>query len=293
MAATDDRAAVTRDGVQVLGLTRFSVPSVTGFRKPPKALAERRAFLYDPARLALRFAWFEHVHLPALAAQSDPDFRHIVVLGEDFPEPWRARMEALAAGIPQLVLSYAAPIMHRQAYAEAIERQIDPGAKAVIQFRMDDDDGVTDGFVRDLRRDFRRARGLFRQHGLLALDHNRGITLHADANRGKLVARHHAHCSVAIAIVTRPGDGHHVLDYFHDQIWRDMPALSFPGEMAWVRGVHGDNDSGTVSDHGRYKMDEGEMRKILRRRFKIDLSARRAALRAQARQYPQAGAKAR
>ncbi|WP_281842547.1 putative rhamnosyl transferase [Sinisalibacter aestuarii] len=269
----------TVKGVQVIGLCRFSVPSSGAFQTEHETIEERRAFLYDPRRLDQRFAWFEHVNLPGIEAQKDPAFTYILLLGEDLPEPWRARMEAHAARIPQMVIEYAPPIHHRQACADAMAKHIDPDAEAVIQFRQDDDDGVAVDFVQRLRRDFRKTRGVFKDRGLMALDYNRGINLHEKTGTLTPVPLYHSFLGAGFAVCTRPGDGNYVLDFYHHVIWQQMAAVTFPSAFMWVRGAHDGNDSGKVSENWKIKKDPAELRQILRKRFRIDLPAFKAALR--------------
>ena len=150
----------TANGVQVLGLLRFSVLSEGAFQTRHDSLDQRRAYLFDPVRLEQRLAWFERVTLPGLLAQKDPSFRLVVLLAEDLPEPWRGRMDAILARDPRLV-AFRAPVeRHRKSCADAIAAHIDPNAEAVLQFRLDDDDAVATDFTRRLRRDFRRAQPL-------------------------------------------------------------------------------------------------------------------------------------
>jgi Putative rhamnosyl transferase len=269
----------TAKGVQVLGLCRFSVPSTGAFQVAHETIDERRAFLYDPKRMALRFTWFEHVNLPGIEAQKDPAFTYVVLVGEDLPEPWRARMEAHAARIPQLVIEYAPPIHHRKACADALARHVDPAAEAIIQFRQDDDDGVATDFVQRLRRDFRKSRGVFKERGLMALDYNLGINLHDKDGALSLVPRYHSFLGAAFAVCTRPGDGNYVLDFYHNIIWQQMASVTFPDDFMWARGAHGTNDSGKVSDNWKFNKDPAELRQILRKRFRIDVPAFKAALR--------------
>ena len=66
---------------QILALCRFSYLGGRGFQVEHGSLAARRAFLYDPARLARRWFWFENVALPAFIAQTDPDFTLVVMTG--------------------------------------------------------------------------------------------------------------------------------------------------------------------------------------------------------------------
>ncbi len=278
----------TVHGVQVLGLCRFSVPSKGAFQVHHHYVANRRAFLYDPKRLALRFAWFEHVVLPGIAGQKDPNFKLVVVLGEDLPEPWRSRMLGHVEAIPQLVAEFAPPEDHRQVCADAIARHIDPEAEAVLQFRQDDDDAVSVDFVRRLRRDFRKVRRLFNSGGPMAIDYARGLNLFGVGGELEAFPRFEAFLGVAFAICTRPGDGNHVLDFMHHTIWQTMPVVTQSDSYMWVRGVHGTNDSGSPHPKAHFEAEPAALRRALRQRFRIDLPAFKQALRAYQDEYGEA-----
>lgn len=270
----------TDKGIQVLGLTRFSVPSLGAFQVEHASIEERRAYLYDPARLDQRFAWFENVTLPGLAAQKDEAFKLVVLMGEDFPEPWLERMMDHVARMPQLVAHFAPPEHHRKICADAIRPHIDPKAEVVLQFRLDDDDAVAVDFTRRLRRDWRKLKAFHADRdGPIAIDYTRGLNLVARPNGTiEIVPRLEAFLGVAFAIATRPGDGHHILGFMHHVIWQQMAAVSLPDEIMWVRGAHGANDSGAPGEKPQFKADEAELRQALRKRFRIDLPALKAAL---------------
>jgi hypothetical protein len=85
---------------------------------------------------------------------------------------------------------------------------------------------------------------------------------------------------VAFAIATRPGDGHFILGFMHHVIWQSMPAVTNPDEIMWVRGGHGTNDSGAPARTPMFEADEAELRRTLRKRFRVDLSALKSALNA-------------
>ena len=118
---------------QLLGLCRFSYLGGRGFQVRHGSTSERRAFLYDPARLARRWAWFEAVTLPGLLGQTDPDFTLVVMTGPDLPQPWLGRLHEIAAAHPQIRLALVPPMdHHRTACARALHPQIDPAADWAI-----------------------------------------------------------------------------------------------------------------------------------------------------------------
>ncbi len=283
-----EAANSTVKGVQVLGLCRFSVPSKGAFKVHHAKVANRRAFLYDPKRLALRFTWFEHMVLPGIAGQKDPNFKLIIMLGEDLPEPWRSRMMAHVEAIPQLVAEFVPPEDHRKVCADAIERHIDPDAEAVLQFRHDDDDAVSVDFVRRLRRDFGKTRRLFNETGLMAIDYSRGLNLFGGGDGIEIFPRFEAFLGIAFAICTRPGDGNYVLNFMHHVIWQKMPAVTRSEHFMWVRGVHGTNDSGGPMPKAHFKAEPAELRRVLRQRFRVDLPAFKEALQDYRREFGEA-----
>lgn len=272
----------TAKGIQVLGLTRFSVPSTGAFQVEHASLEERRAYLYDHVRLAQRFAWFEQVNLPGIAAQKDPAFTLVVLMGEDFPEPWRTRMLAHVERIPQLAAHFAPPEHHRKICADALRAHIDREAEVVLQFRLDDDDAVAVDFTRRLRRDWRKLKAFHADaEGPIAIDYARGLNLFGKPNGTcEIVPRLEPFLGVAFAIATRPGDGHFILGFMHHVIWQSMPAVTRSDEIMWVRGAHGANDSGSPARAPMFDVDEPELRRILRKRFRIDLGSFKAALKA-------------
>ena len=77
--------------LQLLGLCRWSYPAGPDAFKGQfgATLDEIRAAVYAPERLDTRLFLLEHVVLPSLKAQTDPDFRIVMLLGENLPEPWR------------------------------------------------------------------------------------------------------------------------------------------------------------------------------------------------------------
>ena len=120
--------------------------------------------LFDPDRLNARMIWFEHVFLPSLQAQTDPDFTMIVLTSEDLPQPWLDRLRALIGALPQFRLQTMPPLAHRVACADAIKAVVEPGADLTAQFRLDDDDAVAVEYIALIRRDFLLLQALYSEN---------------------------------------------------------------------------------------------------------------------------------
>lgn len=269
------RPSSTALDIQVLGLCRFSVPSEGAFQVTHDTIEQRRAMLYEPARLDNRFIWFEHVLLPAIAKQKDPQFKLIILMGEDFPEPYRARMLAHIETVPQLCAEFAPPLHHRKICADAMAAHIDVDADVVAQFRLDDDDAVAVDFVHRLRRDARRAKGFVRSGGPVAIDYGKGILLCVDPDGAGVTTlpRLTRYWTPGLAVVAEPSHGKHILDYEHHKLWTQMTTITLVDEVMFVRGVHGSNDSSFSIDGPGFAMSDEEAPKVLKKRFQINLAS--------------------
>ncbi len=273
-------------GLQVQGLCRFSLPCTGGFKKYHDSLAERRAALYAPSRLDARCLWFEHVGLPGIARQTDTDFTLHVVLGEDFPEPWRSRMEALMASVPQITPHWRAPDDHRAICRDVLLPARALSRAAVAEFRLDDDDAVAVDYVAQLRRTWPKVARVAGPNGRVALDHGKGMVL--QAHRDGRIETHTllTLCwSAGLAIYLRPDDPGIVMDFPHHKIWQRVPFVNLTETVMFIRGDHATNDARTpFAAAVALDIPEAEIPEILARRFGIDIAGFRAAWAALGRQ---------
>ncbi len=260
--------------VQMLGLCRFSYLGRRGFQVEHGSVEARRAFLYDPERLARRWFWFEQVTLPALRAQGDPDFTLVVMTGPDLPEPWLGRLRELAAEIPQLRLELVPPMdWHRAACAQAIAPHVDRTADVVGHFKHDDDDAVAVDFIRMARRDFRLAAPLFRRDGKVAIDYMKGVILRADQSGVQALPRHVYSTGVALVVFLPPDARESAVDFEHWRLGSHMNVVALNDRPMFARSVHADNDSGALGGHYPWDAPPSDMAGLLRSRFRIDLGA--------------------
>ena len=269
--------------VQLLGLCRFSYLGGRGFQVEHHSLAERRAFLYDPARLARRWFWFENVAVPAWRAQTDPDFTLVVMTGPDLPQPWLSRLHDLAVAVPQIRVELVPPMdHHRAACSRALEPHLDRSADAIGYFKHDDDDAVAVDFIATARRDRRVVRPLFNRDGRASCDYMKGIILKATETGLEVLARHVYSTGVALVTWVRPDDGASAIDFEHWRMGHHMNGLALHDRAMFVRVVHHDNDSGGLGPNYPWADPPRDPAALLRRRFHIDLAALEAATRAAA-----------
>lgn len=119
---------------------------------------EKAAELFAPERMLARLATFEHLTLASMKAQSDPNFRFLVLSSDRMPEIYRARLERICEGMAQVELRFVAP-MHVSEAITLLAPELGLDLPDTVQFRLDDDDCVSKDFIRRLRR---HAAGLWR-----------------------------------------------------------------------------------------------------------------------------------
>ena len=264
--------------VQVMGLCRFSVPSLGAFQSMPAEIAARRAALYDPARLRLRLTWFEHVLLPGILTQIDPDFTLVLLIGADLPEPFQARLRALAAEAPQIKVVEAPPGEHRAVCAAAMRPLVDPGARIVAQFRLDDDDATCRSLVQRIRRDLAMLERMQGKHGAMVLDYAKGFVLRDEGDRVHVEPVLVQGWAPGMVLALPRALDRFVLDYPHHQVWKRMPTLSLVDQIMFVRGAHDGNDSTILRVDRGFRIAAAEIPRLLAERFAIDLDGFAAAL---------------
>lgn len=257
--------------VQMLGLCRFSYLGLRGFQVDHDSIDARRAYLYDPDRLARRWLWFTQVALPGWLAQTDPDFTLVVMTGPDLPEPYLGRLQDLAARIPQLRLELVLPMeRHLPACRAAIAPHIDPSADVIGHFRHDDDDAVAVDYIAAARRDFGRVRALWKVEKRLALDHSRGLILKAGAGGITLTPRICQNMGVALTIFLDPAAAETALNYDHSKLPRWMSVVSVTKPVMFLRSIHADSDSGDAGPGMPWDLAEEEADQLLKQRFALD-----------------------
>ncbi|MEM9855301.1 MAG: glycosyltransferase [Pseudomonadota bacterium] len=268
--------------LQVLGLIRWSYPSnLDAFQIEAATLADLRAELYAPARLEERLFYLEHLTLPCLAAQTDKNFRVVMLMGEELPEPWRGRVLEAIAAVPNVTPVFEQEgQQHRDTCRKVMRAHRNLNAAAVAEFRLDDDDAIAVDFVETTRRSFRRHRRLMEERGKFALDHTRGLAMVLEKDAASLHPVF-AHLWVAgLALVYPPQHRKSILDYPHKRLWMAMPNLTSPSQIGFVRGVHGSNDSAIgqgVSKLPAWPLEGIDEQEMMQDRFGIDWARLREA----------------
>ncbi len=235
-------------------------------------LDERRAFLYQQERLETRFRHFEAITLPSVAGQTDPDFRLLVVIGQDFPAPYLERLQNLTRHVPQVLIRAYPAMRHRRVMIRAMRDNRGSLEQPSLQFRLDDDDAMGRDFIARFRETAEDIRALWSKHRAIAVDFNRGYVFRAGAEGLQVCAYNYAYSAIALGIIVQPGLKETIMDYTRGKLWTDMPTVTFPHEDMMLRAHHDFNDS--RMKHGGKNFDYAPLtpgqERYFKNRFNID-----------------------
>ena len=229
---------------QIKGLIRFSYLSENGFAKSMDDLSAMREVLYAPERLARRFKLFERLAFHTIALQDDTDFTCALLIGDSFPDKWRARLEDIVADFKPMQIVALAPMVHIQAVKAAYHAlPDDPEATHIATFRQDDDDGMhctTTARIRAVADNMLQVR-VNRKPFVIAF--NRGLYLNRKAEVPLTEWYERAPLGIGLAMVTRKGDHATVFRRNHRNLVEFYDCYTEVGRPMWIRSVHEDNDS--------------------------------------------------
>lgn len=256
--------------MQIIGLCRFSYPALGGFQVGHETIEDRVAYLYNESRIEERFRLFEHVALPGLIAQTDPDFELIIVVGDMMPRHMLDRLRDITARLPQARIHAEPPRQHRDVMKEILNGARNR-ALPCLQFRFDDDDAVAVDFIERLRAASDDCFALTQQHRTVAFDWNRGLIAEYGPDGIAATEVFRPFDVAALAMYVRPRCPLTIMNYAHNKINRFMPTVSFDTKHMFVRGHNGSNDS---RQKGEARADvlplTPDQETLFRTRFAID-----------------------
>jgi hypothetical protein len=233
---------------RIAGVVRFSYPAHNGFSRASGGLAKRRAMLYDEARLVRRFRLFEALTLPSLIAQRDAGFDTVVLTGTDLPVWARERLDAGIARLPGGRVLALPPMSHYPAIRAAFAAVVAPGDTHLTSFRLDDDDAIDRDLVARLRRLSADLLGICGPDRPFVMGFNRGFFV--DIGQARNILRdvvERLPLGIGLAMTAPVASGENIFRRNHRLLPQFYPTFTEADTPAFVRSVHGDNDSSALS----------------------------------------------
>ena len=136
---------------QIVGITRFSIPSTDAFSISQSTLEECEAVLFAKDRIEKRLELFERFWVPSVANQTDTNFMALVLIGENLPTQYFDHLLGLIENIPHACLAKVKPDSHFRMINKVVSDLPRIGSTHRTTFRLDDDDMVDVAYVARLR----------------------------------------------------------------------------------------------------------------------------------------------
>ena len=251
---------------QIIGLLRFSYPSIGGFRRKHDTAEDAEAFLYDPDRLNRRIALFERFTLPCLKHQTDPDFTMLILAGKTMPALYLNRLEALTKDIPQVRLLAYPSLPHYRAMRMAYDEVTRSDATHRTTFRLDDDDAVDRDFIKRLRRLADR----LADEVPTAIAFNKGFYVDYTQSPPEIFdATERTPLAVGTALTVPMDHPENIYRRNHRILAQFYNTFSEAETPCYIRTVHRDNGSEPAFSGRTRDMSDDEIARILKEQFNL------------------------
>lgn len=239
--------------MQVIGLCRFSYPALGGFQREHETIEQRKAFLYEDARLKHRLRLFQAFNLPSILAQTDTDFQYLILIGDDLPAWAHDQLDDLTKAADHIKILPYPPHPHRQIAAQVILDQVDATHTHSIQFRLDDDDAVHRTFVERLKTDAAAGVIDYANKPRFALDYARGYAIRPSVKGLEAEELVRNLWTPALAAVFKTSAKNTIMNFGHHKLDQHMPVISDWDTPMFLRSFHDENDSASARDLDRFK----------------------------------------
>jgi Putative rhamnosyl transferase len=230
----------------IYGHIRFSFYGITDTRLKPNQDGSALAQLYDETRMARRFFLFENLTLPSLIAQTDPDFRTVIMSSSVMPDRFKDRLSTIATRLPGAVVEFSGHQRGDYAFHKFMAQAAGfKGREASVHFRLDDDDALSTGYVSRLREVTR------------ILSPTTHVTFPTGVHlfpandiepTGTSMVHQHFLTAQGLATVNGGSFQKNPFQMMHGTVWTRWPVVSDPRHVAYIRVHHFDNDTVTRQD---------------------------------------------
>ncbi|ABD53489.1 putative rhamnosyl transferase [Jannaschia sp. CCS1] len=259
---------------KIIGVCRFSYLGLGGFRINEAGAEEAAKALYAADRMTLRFAYFETICLPSLAAQTDSDFTFVALIADTMPLPFRQRLKRLTETYPFLriaVLESTGPYNStRRAFSRGLDGQ---ETDFITGFRLDDDDAVSVDYIARTREaaDTLITLGWATKDDPAAVCFHRGI--YWDMKRPDAPFWDYSEIQplgLASAMVHHRDSRQNIYRWNHRKLASKVRCWTDPSDVMFLRTLHDHNDSGRVMPRDAEQIPDEQARRLLKDRFGLN-----------------------
>lgn len=260
-----------RSDNQIIGVCRFSYLGEGGFVTQQQDFESAAEILYAIPRMLRRFAYFENICLPSLAAQTDPDFKLVALIGDTMPFRWRKRLKGLCELYPFLELCTLEAAGPLNSTRRAFRRGWNETSPFITGFRIDDDDAVAVDYIEKTRAiaDQLLTLGWADTETPAAICFHRGIywDMAREEEDQFWDFSEKEPLGLASAMITTPDGMANIYRWNHRRLASQVRCWIDPTDYMFVRTLHGHNDSDRSIPPDARALPAWQARKLLRDRF--------------------------
>lgn len=222
--------------MNITGYCRFSWLGASDTGREIADVEAAQVKLWNAERMAIRFHLFEHLTLPCLAAQTDQDFRMVVVTSPEMPDIYHQRLEHVTA--PHKFIEILNTAERHIAYAiRPIMLERLDGEEKATHFRLDDDDALASGYIARLREISPRL------HARTAISFPRGVAGLTDGKAAKHAPMFKSFIAIGLAYVYNEKRLRDPFSMPHRQVVQRWASYIDPGLLAYHWSLHGANNT--------------------------------------------------
>jgi hypothetical protein len=230
----------------IYGHIRFSFYGLTDTRSRPDEDGAALARLYDETRMARRFFLFENLTLPSLLAQTDNDFRTVIMSSDVMPDRYKDRLNVLAARLPGAVVEYSHHERGDLAFRKyMIESSGYKGRYNSVHFRLDDDDAVSVNFIarlREVSQILSPSTHITFPTGIFVFPASQTEAVGVSLLQQRFLT------AIGLATVNGGNFQKNPFQMMHGNVWTRWPVVSDPSFCSHIRSHHFDNDTAANQD---------------------------------------------
>lgn len=249
-----NRPETSGSSPKIVGHCRFSFFGPSNLHEKVTTEEDARAVLYAEHRMRTRFAFFERVCLPSLAAQTDRDCLILLLASAIMPDLYKERLARLVDGLPHVVAVFAETRDIAEAARAAYQDHV--GDDEALHFRVDDDDALAVDYVARLR-----TLADMSQPGTV-LTFPSGLFCYQDPLGFVCFPKSTPFIGLGLARHNAPGDHTSPVTLGHKGLGRRHVSISDPRRIAYIQSYHGLNDSAWGHDRwlARFRKDNPDFR---------------------------------
>jgi hypothetical protein len=185
----------------------------------------------DPEFLSKRFALFEQICLPSVAAQTHKNFVWLMLLDAGLPDEFREKVAKYCAAVQLTPIYVRSRETLLESVKQVVKKHTDEDCKYLITTSLDSDDAISKNFLQLVQAQFREQEFEF-------INFPFGYLYRASEQ--KLYLREWLTSPFYTLIESYTGDFKTVLEYGHTEI-SDYNNCQIVAEPIWLMVAHGNN----------------------------------------------------